>query len=99
MKELILKETYEVVKKLVTFTILDALDDVVSEVARTVVAVEKMGIKIRWLDKVIGDICAKKYHSILIQKNQWAFCSTCEVARGDGQDEANARRSSSGNVS
>lgn len=45
------------------------LFDVASEVARIVAAAEKIGIKLGWLDKVIGGICAKQDNSILIQKN------------------------------
>lgn len=44
MKELILKEIYECVKKLI-FVVLDVPDDAVLKVAHMVAAVEKMGSK------------------------------------------------------
>lgn len=58
MKEFILKEIIEGVQKLESFVILDVPDEVVSWMARTVDAVEKMGNQIEWLDSVIGEICA-----------------------------------------
>lgn len=49
--------------ELESFSILDVPDQVVSKVARVVAAVGKMGIQIRWLDKVIDD--TRRYHSTL----------------------------------
>lgn len=69
MKELILTEIYEGVKKLGNFSILDVPDDAVSKVARRVAAAEKMGNKVGWLDKVIGDVYAKRDHFIMLQKD------------------------------
>lgn len=38
--------------------------------ARILAAVKKMGVKIGWLDKVIRDICVRRDHLILTQKEK-----------------------------
>lgn len=55
---MILKGLFKVVHALECFSNLNVPDQVVSKVARTVTAAEKMGIQIRWLDKVIGNFSA-----------------------------------------
>lgn len=70
MKELILKEISEGVNKLEIFTILDVPDYTVSKVESIVTVTKKTRIKVGWLDKVIGDICAKWDHFIMLQENQ-----------------------------
>lgn len=57
---MIAKGIFEGVQKLESFNILDVPDKVISKVACTVATVEKIGIRIEWLAKVICDICARK---------------------------------------
>lgn len=66
-----LKEIYEGIKKLETFASLDVPDDAVLKVVRTVAVAEKMGIKVGRLDKVVGDVCAKRDHFIMLKEDQW----------------------------
>lgn len=47
-ENLTLGEIYQFVRKLKTFNILDVPDNVLSKVASTVVATEKMGTRVRW---------------------------------------------------
>lgn len=70
VKQLISKEIFEGVQKLESFDILDAPYEVVFKVAPTVATAKKMVIEIKWLDKVLKDICAKRDHSILVRKNR-----------------------------
>lgn len=78
MKEL-LKEIFGGMYELESFDIIDVLDDVLSKVACIVAVPEKMGIKVRWLDKVIRDICPKRDHSILMEENQRLFTRLGEL--------------------
>lgn len=54
VKMLILYKLYKGVLKLESFTILDVPDNVFSKVARIVIVTEKMGIRVEWIDQVIG---------------------------------------------
>lgn len=47
-------------QKLETFNILELPAQIVSVVADTVDAAAKMSIKVEWIDKVLGEIGAKK---------------------------------------
>lgn len=47
-------------KKMETFDVLDVHNNVVSKVARTVAVAKKIGIKIGWVSRVIGNICANR---------------------------------------
>lgn len=71
-------------KKLENFTILDVPDNIVPEVARTVAATEKIGIKLKWIDKVIGDTCSKRDHFTVPARESVVHCSTRGAPRGDG---------------
>lgn len=57
-------------KKLETFHILDVLDNDVSKMANEVVVVEKMAIKVGWIDKVLREIGTKRDHFTLL----WEAC-------------------------
>lgn len=50
-----MRGTSEGVQAFESFVVLDVPNQVISKVARIVATAEKMGIKIRWLDKVIDD--------------------------------------------
>lgn len=93
IKKLILKEIFEGVQKLESFDILDVPGQVISKVARTMAAAEKMWIKIRWMARLLENMYPNKSF-YLTAKETVAFSSTCEVIGGDRQGEADARRSS-----
>lgn len=67
VKKLILEEVYKGVLKLECFTILKVLDAVVSKVASTVAIAEKMQIRVKWIDKVIGEIGVRRDHFELLR--------------------------------
>lgn len=54
--------------KLETVHILDVPDNVFSKVAITVVTAEKMCIRVGWIDKVPGEIRAKRDHFTLLRE-------------------------------
>lgn len=56
MKELLLKGIFEAVQELESFAILDVPDKVISRVTRVVCATEKSGVRVDWLDRVIGEV-------------------------------------------
>lgn len=51
-----------------TFNILDVPEIIATKVAHTVVVEAQMGIKARWIDKVLRQIGAKRYHLSLLQE-------------------------------
>lgn len=64
VKKLFLRKIYKGVLKL-SFNISDILDNVVSKVASTVTLVEKMGIHVEWIDRLID---AKRDHFELLHE-------------------------------
>lgn len=70
MKELVLKGTFNGVWVLESFAVLEVPDELVFLVARTIATAEKVGVRIEWLDQVIGDISAWGDHLILKQKEE-----------------------------
>lgn len=68
MKELLLKGIFEAVQELESFAILDVPDEVISRVARVVSTVEKSGVRVDWLDRVIGEVSSKRDHALLANK-------------------------------
>lgn len=44
------------VQALESFAFLDVLEEVISSMARMVATSEKIGVKVGWLDKAIGDM-------------------------------------------
>lgn len=68
MKELLLKGIFEAVQELESFAILDVPDKVISRVTRVVCAVEKSGVRVDWLDRVIGEVSSRRDHAILANK-------------------------------
>lgn len=65
LEKLILKEIFQVMQKLVTFNILDDPYNVISKVASTVAGVEKMVIRVGWINKVLEEISLKDYFALL----------------------------------
>lgn len=65
IKELVLKGIFKGARALESFTFLDVPDEVLSSVARTVTTVERMNIRMNWLDGVLGDICLPRDHLAL----------------------------------
>lgn len=68
MKKIILEEFFHKVQKLESFKILEVPTQVVSEVAGLVAAAVKMGIKVEWIDRVIGEIGIKKDNYALLHE-------------------------------
>lgn len=68
MKELVLKGIFEGVQALESFTFLKVPDETISSAGRCVATVEKMGVKIDWLHKIIGDICNRRDRFVLSRK-------------------------------
>lgn len=83
--ELVLKGIFEGVGTLESFAILDVPDQVISKVTRIAMAVEKIGIKIALVDKVIGDICARRDHFILSQKEEQVETRLAELQEEVGK--------------
>lgn len=69
MRRMILEELYNSVQKLEKFTVLEVSAQVVSEVASTV-AIAAMGVKVGWINKIFGDIAAKREHFNLLPEAQ-----------------------------
>lgn len=59
---------YNSVKKLEKFNILEFSTQVVSEVANIVAIVARMGVKVDWIDIILGEIGAKREHHNLLQE-------------------------------
>lgn len=57
-------------KELESFSILDVPDAVISRVARVVSATEKSGIRVDWLDCIIGEISSCQDHAALAKKEE-----------------------------
>lgn len=53
-------------QKLRTYNSSDIFVQTFSEIADTVDAAAKMGIKVRWIDRVLGEIGAQKGHDTLL---------------------------------
>lgn len=68
MKELLLKGIFESVQELESFAVLDVPDEVISRVARVVSAAKKSGVRVDWLDRVIGEVSSRRDHAILATK-------------------------------
>lgn len=83
--ELVLKGIFEGVGTLESFAILDVPDQVISKVTRIAMAAEKIGIKIALVDKVIGDICARRDHFILSQKEEQVETRLAELQEEVGK--------------
>lgn len=66
VKKLILDEMYKGVLKLESFNILDISENVVSKVASTIVATKKIGIRVKWLNRVIAESDARRDHFELL---------------------------------
>lgn len=66
MKELLLRGIFEGARELKCFLIMDVPNWVISRVVHMVATVEKARIQIGWLDKVISEICVRRYCSILV---------------------------------
>lgn len=67
IKKVILEVIFQVMQKLETYIVLDIPEKMVSEVADRVDAVTNMGIRVKWIYNVYGEIGAKKGHYILIR--------------------------------
>lgn len=67
-KKLILEEIYKGLLKLESFNNLDVPDNVVSKVVSTIIAAEKVGIRVEWIDKVIGEIGVRRDHFELLRE-------------------------------
>lgn len=61
-----MKGIFKCLQGLESFVVLNVPHGVISIVATA----EKVGVRIRWLDKVIGDICALRDHLVLIQREE-----------------------------
>lgn len=68
MKEFLLKGIFEAVQELESFAILDVPDEVISRVARVVSVAEKSGLRVDWLNRVIGEISSRRDLAILENK-------------------------------
>lgn len=66
-------------------SILDVLDSTISRVARVVVVAENFGIRVDWLDRVIGVICARKEHSVLVQQEEQLSTQNAKLCEEAGR--------------
>lgn len=68
IKELVLKGIFEGAQALESYTFLNVPDEVLSSVTRTVATVERMNIRMDWLDGVLGDICLRRDRLVLSRR-------------------------------
>lgn len=54
MKELILKGAFDGIWKLMSFTVLEVPAEVLSSIAQTVAAIERVGVRIGWMTESLG---------------------------------------------
>lgn len=93
MKELILKGIFEGVQELESFSILDVPDVVISRVALVVSAVEKSGIRIDWLDRLIGEVSSRWDYAALAQQEEHLSIWVTELHEELGRAETTWRDS------
>lgn len=60
LSKMVVEELFNSIQKLEKFTVLEVPSQVVFEVADIVAIIAKMGVKVEWIYKILGDIAAKK---------------------------------------
>lgn len=68
MRKMIVEELYCFVQKLERFTVLKVPAQVISEVADIVAIAARMGVKVGWISKILGEIIVKREHYNLLQE-------------------------------
>lgn len=68
MRKMIVEELYCFVQKLQRFTVLKVPAQVISEVADIVAIAARMGVKVGWISKILGEIIVKREHYNLLQE-------------------------------
>lgn len=65
-----MREIFEGVWGLVSLAILEFLEQVIFRVAHVVATAEKGGVRVGWLDKLIGEIYVWRDHFVLTLKDE-----------------------------
>lgn len=68
MRKMIVEELYCFVQKLERFTVLKVPAQVISEVADIVAIAARMGVKVGWISKILGEIIVKREYYNLLQE-------------------------------
>lgn len=67
---IIIAGLYDSVRRLEKYTIMDVPRDILKEVADITVLAARMGVRVDWLDEVLGQIVLKKKHLSLLESAQ-----------------------------
>lgn len=70
LRLIIVTDLFEVVRHLEKFMIMDIPVEVLEEVAEVTASVARNGVRVDWMDKVLGRITTKRRHEDLLKKTQ-----------------------------
>lgn len=65
---MIAEELYDSVQKLEKFTIVEVTTQAVFEVADVVAVAARMGVKVEWIDKTLGEIALRRNQLLCFRK-------------------------------
>lgn len=63
-----LRRSVHVKKEMESYTVLNVLPEVISNVANTTDPAEKVGIRVDWIDRAVGEIITKQEHDVVARE-------------------------------
>lgn len=64
------RRSVHVKKEMESYTVLNVLPAVISNVANTIDSAEKVGIRVDWIDRALGEIITKQEHNAVARETQ-----------------------------